>query len=101
MSLISVTVSSSIQFELFCKMNFYFVLTSLNYLCEHPHMPSNLSIDDSLLKKALIMGEKKTKRETVNEALEEYIRRREQKKIIRHFGTVNEDGYNPKAFRRL
>ncbi len=63
-------------------------------------MPTNLSIDDVLLKKALKIGGFKTKKDTVNEALEEFIRRREQKKITRLFGTVEEDAYDPKKYRR-
>ncbi len=63
-------------------------------------MPTNLSIDDRLLNRALRIGGRKTKKDTVNEALREYVRRREQKKVIRLFGTVEDDGYDPKKFRR-
>ncbi len=63
-------------------------------------MATNLSIDEKLLNKALRIGGRKTKKDTVNEALAEYIRRREQKKIVALFGTVEEDGYDPKQYRR-
>lgn len=63
-------------------------------------MATNLSIDEKLLNKALKIGGRKTKKDTVNEALAEYIRRREQKKIVKLFGTVEEDGYDPKQYRR-
>ncbi len=64
-------------------------------------MPTNLAIDDKLLNKALKLGGRKTKKDTVNEALDEYIRRREQRKIIELFGTVDYyDDYNPKKYRR-
>jgi hypothetical protein len=52
------------------------------------------------LTRALKIGGKRTKKDTVNEALSEYIRRREQKKVVRLFGTVEEDGYDPKKQRR-
>lgn len=54
-------------------------------------MSTNLNIDDALLTEALRLGGKKTKRETVNEALEEYVRRRKQQGIIKLFGKVDFD----------
>ncbi len=51
-------------------------------------MPTNLAIDDRLLEQALKIGGHPTKRETVNEALKEYIRRRKQKKILDLFGQI-------------
>lgn len=54
-------------------------------------MATNLNIDQKLLEDALRLGGKKTKRETVNEALAEYIRRRKQKEIINLFGEVDID----------
>ena len=41
-------------------------------------MPTNLQIDDRLLVKAQKMGGFKTKKDTVNQALSEFIRRHEQ-----------------------
>jgi Arc/MetJ family transcription regulator len=54
-------------------------------------MPSNLNIDDALLNEALAVSEKKTKRETVNEALAEYVQRRKQKQILALFGKIDFD----------
>jgi len=51
-------------------------------------MPTNLEIDDRLLAKAQKAGGHKTKKATVNEALAEYIRHREQREITNLFGTV-------------
>jgi Arc/MetJ family transcription regulator len=51
-------------------------------------MPSNLAIDDKILNKALKVGSFKTKRDTVNAALLEFIERREQKKILKELGTI-------------
>jgi hypothetical protein len=64
-------------------------------------MATNLAIDDALLKKALKIGGKKTKKDTVNEALKEFIVRREQKKVVDLFGTVDYfDDYEPKKARK-
>ncbi len=46
----------------------------VTYVC----MATNLAIDDSLLDHARSVGGYKTKRETVNEALREFIQRRER-----------------------
>ena len=54
-------------------------------------MPTNLQIDDSLLERAKRVGRFRTKKETVNEALAEFVRRREQRKFIELFGTVDFD----------
>lgn len=52
-------------------------------------MATNLQIDPELLEQALKVGGHRTKRETVNEALREYIQHREQLKILDLFGTVD------------
>ncbi len=54
-------------------------------------MSTNLNIDDDLLSEALKLGGKKTKRETVNEALREYVQRRKQQDILALFGRVDFD----------
>jgi Arc/MetJ family transcription regulator len=51
-------------------------------------MPTNLAIDDQLLEEALKMGGFKTKRETVNEALREFIQRRQRLELVKLFGKV-------------
>ena len=64
-------------------------------------MPSNLAIDDELLEEAQRVGGHRTKKDTVNEALREYIQRRRQAKIVKLFGTVDFDSaYNYKKQRR-
>ena len=63
-------------------------------------MPTNLAIDDKLLNQALKLGGLKTKRETVNEALYEFIQRRKQKEIVAFFGTVDfARGYDHRSGR--
>ncbi len=65
-------------------------------------MATNLAIDPGLLEEAQRVGNKKTKKATVTEALEEYIRRRKQKSILELFGTVEYDeGYDYKEQRKL
>jgi len=54
-------------------------------------MPTNLAINDDLLNQALNMGGYKTKRDTVNEALREFIQRRQRIGLIKLFGKVEYD----------
>ena len=64
-------------------------------------MPSNLAIDDALLDEALRVGGRKTKRETVNEALREFIQRHQRAQFARLFGTIEYDrAYDYKKDRR-
>lgn len=64
-------------------------------------MPTNLAIDDRLLENAKKLGRHRTKRETVNAALAEYIGRRKQQEIVQLFGAVEYDKrYDHKRERR-
>jgi hypothetical protein len=64
-------------------------------------MPTNLAIDDELLSEAQQVGGHRTKKDTVNEALREYIQRRRQVKVVELFGKIDFDGaYNYKKQRR-
>jgi Arc/MetJ family transcription regulator len=64
-------------------------------------MPTNLAIDDKLLDEALSISGYKTKRETVNEALREFIQRRQRLELVKLFGKVEYDArYNYKKERR-
>jgi Arc/MetJ family transcription regulator len=56
-------------------------------------MPTNLAIDDELLGQARNLGGYRTKRETVNEALREFIERRQRRELTRLAGAVE---YDPK-----
>ena len=63
-------------------------------------MPTNLTIEDALLKKALKAGGLRTKKETVTKALEEFIQRRQQRKILRAMGSIEfREEWNYKADR--
>lgn len=70
-------------------------------VCKLTHMPTNLAIDDDLLTEAQRVGGHRTKKDTVNEALKEYIQRRRQVKITDLFGTIEfEPTYDYKKQRR-
>jgi Arc/MetJ family transcription regulator len=56
-------------------------------------MPTNLAIDDQLLDQARSVGGYRTKRETVNEALREFIQRRQRLELAKLAGEVD---YDPK-----
>ena len=65
-------------------------------------MSTILNLDEDLLAEAMRLGGKKSKRETLNEALQEYVSRRKQKEILSLFGTVDFDPrYDYKKARRL
>jgi Arc/MetJ family transcription regulator len=64
-------------------------------------MPTNLAIDDQLLHEALTIGGHRTKRETVNEALREFIQRRQRLELAKLVGRVDYDPrYDYKKERR-
>jgi Bacterial antitoxin of type II TA system, VapB len=54
-------------------------------------MATNLAIEPSLLDRALAVGGERTKRATVTKALEEYIARREQRRLLELFGQLDWD----------
>lgn len=51
-------------------------------------MPTNLAIDDRLLAEALKLGGLRTKRETVNQALEDFVRARKRRSALKQLGTI-------------
>ena len=54
-------------------------------------MASNLAINDELLKEALEISGLKTKKDTVNLALKEFVNHRKQLKIFDVFGKMDPD----------
>lgn len=63
-------------------------------------MATNLQIDSQLLDAAQKMGGFKTKKETVNQALADFVRRRAQAQIVPLFGTLDfHEDFDPKALR--
>jgi Arc/MetJ family transcription regulator len=70
-------------------------------MCNNSHMPTNLAIDDRLIEEARKTGGHRTKKEAVTTALQEYIRRHRQRRILDAFGTFDFDPtYDYKAERR-
>lgn len=65
-------------------------------------MPTNLHIDDRLLAEAVKLGGHRTKRETVNAALTEYLKHLKRLGILALEGTVEyRPDYDYKKLRRL
>ncbi len=70
-------------------------------MCRLIYMATNLAIDLRLLEEAQRIGGAKTKKATVNEALEEYIQRRKQARILKLFGQIEyERGYDYRKQRK-
>ena len=64
-------------------------------------MATNLAIDDVLLERARRVGKLRTKKETVTQALTEFIQRRRQRKILKALGTIEfRKGWDYKKDRR-
>lgn len=63
-------------------------------------MELDLGIDPDLLERALAIGGERTKKATVNRALQEFIARRSQARVLDLFGTLDSDGeYDYKSER--
>lgn len=54
-------------------------------------MATNLALDDQLIEDARRAGSHKSKKEAVTAALEEYVRKRQQMRILEAFGTFPSD----------
>jgi len=65
-------------------------------------MATNLALDDSLIEEARQLGGQRTKKEVVTQALQEYVQRRKQLKLLDLFGTVEyDDDYDHKTQRAV
>ena len=63
-------------------------------------MATNLAIDPNLIERALEVSGERTKKAAVTKALQEFIARREQKKLSGLFGSLDwEAGYDYKKER--
>ena len=63
-------------------------------------MATNLALDPALIERALKLSGEKTKKAAVTKALEEFIARREQKKLLDLFDSLDWDpNYDYKAQR--
>ena len=69
-------------------------------LCSPPHRATNVALDPDLLDRALEVGGERTKKAAVTLALQKFIARREQRKLISLFGALQWDpGYDTKSER--
>ena len=63
-------------------------------------MPTNLSIDPDLLNRALAVSGERTKKAAVTKALQEFIARREQKRLLELVGKLEwDEGFDYKPER--
>jgi Arc/MetJ family transcription regulator len=63
-------------------------------------MTINLQIDEGLIQEALSLSSQQNERDVVEQALREYVQRRQQMKILDLFGTIEyEDNYDYKQQR--
>lgn len=60
-------------------------------MCVNAHMATNIELNETLLSKAMKLGGLRTKKDAVNQALTEFVQRREQQKIIELFGKIEMD----------
>ena len=64
-------------------------------------MPTNLKLDDKMVAEAVKLGRHKTKREAVDAAVAEYVRRRRQARIEELYGAIEYPAdWDPKVMRR-
>lgn len=69
-------------------------------LCDDRHVATHLNIDPRLLERALEVGGERTETAAVTRALEEYVARRAQKRVLELFGSLEWDRtYDRKAER--
>ena len=62
-----------------------------NVMCKERHMATNLALDPELIERALEVSGEKTKQAAVTRALEEFIARRAQKRIVELMGKLEWD----------
>jgi Arc/MetJ family transcription regulator len=65
--------------------------TLCRVVCKEPHMATNLSLDPDLLERVLKVSGERTKKAAVTRALEEFIARRRQKRLLHLMGNLEWD----------
>lgn len=71
------------------------------YMCGQPHMATNLSIDPKLIERARQLSGERTKKAAVTKALQEFIARRRQKRLLELMGKLDWDSaYDYKTERK-
>lgn len=70
-------------------------------MCRLLSMAINLAIDERLIEQAVKLSGHRTKKAAVTEALQEYIQRRKQARIVKLFGKIDFDSkYDYKRARK-
>ena len=70
------------------------------WLCKESHRATHLAIDPVLLDRALQVSGERTKKAAVTKALQEFIARREQRRVAELMGTLDwDDAFDYKAER--
>jgi Arc/MetJ family transcription regulator len=60
-------------------------------MCKEQHMATNLALDPRLIERALELSGEKTKKAAVTRALEEFVARRSQRRLIELMGKLEWD----------
>ncbi|EQD32631.1 hypothetical protein B1A_19400 [mine drainage metagenome] len=60
-------------------------------MCKETHMATNLAIDPNLLDRALEVSGERTKKAAVTKALQEFIARRQQRRVLDLMGKLEWD----------
>ena len=80
---------SALQGHVLCKL-----------MCKESHMATNLAIDPELLDRAVEVSGVRTKKAVVTMALQEFIARREQRRVVELMGKLEwNDAFDYKAER--
>lgn len=69
-------------------------------LCKEQHMATNLDLDPDLIERAVKVSGEKTKKAAVTRALEEFITRRSQRRLVDLMGKLEwDESFDYKAER--
>ena len=74
--------------EVTAKINF----AHTPLFCLYVHMRTNIDLDEGLVARGLLLSGLRTKKELVNMALREFIRKNDQKKILELRGKIQWQG---------
>lgn len=69
-------------------------------MCQTPRMTTSIEVDPALLERAMCLSGEPTRRAVVTRALEEFVARREEARLLELFGSLDwEPGYDHKRER--
>jgi Arc/MetJ family transcription regulator len=69
-------------------------------MCKEQHIATNLALDPDLVERALKVSGEKTKKAAVSRALEEFVTRRSQKRLVDLMAKLEwDESFNYKAER--